>query len=194
MKQILHTSRLLLRPFCPKDASDLYSLLQPPQVHRFLPLFPPSTVTEASQMLQDRFAPLKEAAPGGRYAIEERGSGALAGYITLDPQNSHDLGYALGIRFWKQGYAQEACRAVIRAAKEQGLCYLTATHDRDNTRSGTVMQRLGMRYCYSYRELWQPKNISVIFRLYQLDLQEEAQSDYSEYKNLYPWWIEDFTS
>ncbi len=32
------------------------------------------------------------------------------------------------------------------------------------------MQNIGMRYCYSYQEQWQPKDILVTFRLYQLDL------------------------
>ena len=32
------------------------------------------------------------------------------------------------------------------------------------------MQRLGMRYQYSYEEQWQPKNRLVLFRMYQLDL------------------------
>lgn len=32
------------------------------------------------------------------------------------------------------------------------------------------MRRLGMRYCYSYGEQWQPKDEWVIFRLYQLNL------------------------
>ena len=31
------------------------------------------------------------------------------------------------------------------------------------------MRKLGMTYRYSYQELWQPKNRTVIFRLYQLN-------------------------
>lgn len=50
------------------------------------------------------------------------------------------------------------------------------------------MQRLGMKYCYSYREQWQPKNRSVIFRMYQLDLQR-ACSVYAEYKKNSPEWF-----
>lgn len=32
------------------------------------------------------------------------------------------------------------------------------------------MRALGMRYCYSYEEQWQPKDFPVLFRLYQLNL------------------------
>lgn len=31
------------------------------------------------------------------------------------------------------------------------------------------MQALGMRYKYSYEEMWQPKNFLVTFRMYQLN-------------------------
>lgn len=42
------------------------------------------------------------------------------------------------------------------------------------------MKRLGMRYCYSYEELWQPKNFKVVFRMYQynLDGEERVFRDY----------------
>lgn len=58
----------------------------------------------------------------------------------------------------------------------------------DMLKSGAVMQRLGMKYCYSYREQWQPKNRSVIFRMYQLDLQR-ACPVYAEYKKNSPEWF-----
>ena len=38
------------------------------------------------------------------------------------------------------------------------------------TRSGGVMRNLGMKYRYSYEEQWQPKNLLVTFRMYQLNL------------------------
>ena len=55
----------------------------------------------------------------------------------------------------------EAGRAVVRRLRETGIPYPTATHDGNNPRSGGVMQNLGMKYCYSYEEQWQPKDILV---------------------------------
>ena len=43
------------------------------------------------------------------------------------------------------------------------------------------MQKLGMHYCYSYQEQWQPKNIPVIFRMYQMNLDGNAHKIYSQY-------------
>ena len=81
----------------------------------------------------------------------------------------YDLGYGLRHEFWHRGITTEAARAVVERVEADGLPYLTATHDVNNPRSGSVMRRLGMKYCYSYQEQWQPKDCLVTFRLYQLN-------------------------
>lgn len=65
--------------------------------------------------------------------------------------------------------------------KRDGLPYLTATHDRNNPRSGGVMRNLGMVYQYSYEEQWQPKDIPVVFRMYQLNLNGSKAQVYRKY-------------
>ena len=47
------------------------------------------------------------------------------------------------------------------------------------------MKRLGMKYRYSYQEQWQPKNIQVIFRMYQLNLDGREDRVYSAYWDRY---------
>lgn len=42
-----------------------------------------------------------------------------------------------------------------------------------------------MRYMYSYEELWQPKNLLVTFRMYQLNL-DGVDRVYRAYWNRYP--------
>ena len=66
----------------------------------------------------------------------------------------------------------------IRAA---GYPYITATHAVHNPRSGGVMKKLGMTYRYSYVEQWQPKNIPVTFRMYQVNLDGCTGRVYREY-------------
>lgn len=64
---------------------------------------------------------------------------------------------------------------------EDGIPYITATHDINNPQSGEVMKRLGMTYKYSYEEQWQPKNFLVIFRMYQLNLDGNDNRIYKKY-------------
>ena len=54
------------------------------------------------------------------------------------------------------------------------------------TGSGKVMQKLGMVYHYSYREQWQPKDISVVFRMYQLNLDGDNNRLYRAYWDKFP--------
>lgn len=44
-------------------------------------------------------------------------------------------------------------------------------------------------YRYSYREKWQPKDIWVTFRMYELDL-DGAERTYEGYKKKYQYFIE----
>ena len=105
------------------------------------------------------------------YAIALKENDRLIGYVYLhDIGGENDLGYALAKQYWGQGYASEACRAVVAQLREDGLPYITATHDVNNPRSGEVMKKIGMKYECSYDEFWQPKNIWVIFKKYRLIL------------------------
>ena len=53
------------------------------------------------------------------------------------------------------------------------------------------MEKLSMRYCYTYREQWQPKDIPVDFRMYQLNLDGEEGRVYRGYWEKYPHFIEE---
>ena len=75
---------------------------------------------------------------------------------------------------------------MIRQLQRDGIPYITATHDINNPRSGQVMRRLGMRYQYSYEELWQPKDFLVTFRMYQRNLDGDDSRVYRGYWNQYP--------
>lgn len=55
----------------------------------------------------------------------------------------------------------------------------------NNPHSGYVMKAIGMKYQYTYQELWQPKNKLVYFRMYQLSFVEN-QNVYKKYWDMYP--------
>ena len=100
--------------------------------------------------------------------------------------DSRDFGYGLRKDFWGKGIASEAAAAVVERLKNAGYDYITATHDVNNPKSGEVMKRIGMKYCYSYVEQWQPKNIPVTFRMYQLNFDGSNERVYMDYWHTYP--------
>ena len=70
-----------------------------------------------------------------------------AGLKLADWENrTGDIGYVLHPDHWRQGYAQEAARALMDAGfREIGLQRIFATCDQRNKASARVMERLGLR-------------------------------------------------
>lgn len=177
----LETERLILRKFTEKDLEALYLLLQDQEVNTFLPWFPLKSRDEARTFFEERFAAHYKKTRAYRYAICLKSEGPPIGYINAEMDDSHDFGYALRKEFWHKGIVTEAGRAVIERLKKDGIPYITATHDVHNPRSGGVMKQLGMQYRYSYEEQWQPKDILVTFRMYQLNFDGEQERIYKKY-------------
>lgn len=178
---LLETDRLILRRFTTKDAPALFSILKDKQVNRFLPWFPLKTIEEARIHLQENYLKHYTEGTGYHYAICLKADSLPIGYINVSHGPSHDFGYGLKKEFWNQGIVTEGCRAVLELLKAAGLPYVTATHDIHNPRSGAVMKKLGMAYRYSYKEQWQPKNILVTFRMYQLNLDARTDRIFTKY-------------
>ena len=181
----LKTERLILRKFTERDIEALYRILRDKEVNRFLPWYPLQSMEEAETFYQERYA-AKYAEPRGyQYAICLKSDDRPIGYIKVDMQEHHDFGYGLRREFWHRGIVTEAGKAVVEQVRADGLPYITATHDVQNPRSGAVMQKLGMTYRYSYIEQWQPKDIRVTFRMYQLNFDGNEQRVYKKYWNQY---------
>ena len=166
----LETERLILRRFTEADLEALFLILKDEEANAFLPWYPVKSMDEAMSFYQERYAVRYRQPQAYAYAVCLKSDGFPIGYMKVDMEEPHDFGYALRKEFWHRGIATEAGRAVVAQVRRDGLPYITATHDRNNPRSGRVMRNVGMIYQYSYEEQWQPKNIPVIFRMYQLNL------------------------
>lgn len=178
----IETERLILRKFTEKDIDAFFSILSDKEVNKFLPMFPLKDIDQAKQYLQERYL-----VPSGyHYSICLKVDNIPIGFINVSDNESYDLGYGLKKELWHKGIVTEASKAVIEQLKKDGIPYITATHDVKNPRSGAVMKKIGMTYQYSYEEQWQPKDILVTFRMYQLNFDEQKDRVYKEYWNKYP--------
>ena len=146
-----------------------------------MPWFPLKSIEEAQSFFETRYAADYERPQAYAYAICLKEDNCPIGYIKVDMEESHDLGYGLRKEFWHRGIVTEAGKAVTAQVKKDGIPYVTATHDVNNPRSGRVMRRLGMKYQYSYEEQWQPKDFLVTFRMYQLNFDERDRSVFKKY-------------
>ncbi|MBC8595122.1 GNAT family N-acetyltransferase [Oscillospiraceae bacterium N12] len=182
----LETGRLILRKFTEYDLEALFLILKDEEVNRFLPWYPIKDLEETKKFYEERYASKYAQPQAYAYAICLKEDNYPIGYIKVDMEEHHDFGYGLRKEFWHKGIVSEAGKAVVEQVKNDGLPYITATHDRNNPRSGNVMRACGMKYCYTYQELWQPKNFLVEFRLYQLNFTKEDNWMYKEYWDKYP--------
>ncbi len=178
----LKTDRLILRNFEPSDSDmeALYLLLKDKEVNTFLPWFPVKDMEETKAFYEKHFKNKEYS-----FAVCFKEDNIPIGYIKAAMDDSHDFGYALRKEFWHRGITAEAGLALVQQLKKDGIPYITATHDKNNPRSGNVMRRIGMKYCYSYEEQWQPKDFLVTFRMYQLNFDGQQDRVYQKYWNLY---------
>ncbi len=166
----LETERLILRKFTEDDLEALYYIHSDEEVNRFLPWFPLRDMEDARVFYEEQLVSRYREERAYNYAVCMKKNDYPVGYVNVSMDDSYDFGYGLRREFWHRGIITEAGKAVIEQLRIDEIPYITATHDVNNPRSGRVMKRLGMKYRYSYQEQWQPKNIQVIFRMYQLNL------------------------
>lgn len=183
---VIETNRLILRKFTKEDAKALFLILKDKEVNTFLPLFPLETIDETGKHLQENYLNSYKQPTGYHYAICLKSNNIPIGYVNVGDDDSCDFGYGLRKDFWHKGIVTEACEAVVDRLREAGFIYITATHDVNNPRSGEVMKKVGMTYRYSYKELWQPKDILVTFRMYQLNFDGQEERLYQKYWDKYP--------
>lgn len=177
----LETERLILRKFTEDDLKALFNIYKDKEVNTFLPWLPLKSMEEAKVFFNEQYIEAYKQPNGYKYAICLKTDNLSIGYVNVSMEDSHDFGYGLLKQFWKQGIVTEASKAVVEQLKKDGIVYITATHDINNPSSGSVMKKLGMQYQYSYEEQWQPKNILVTFRMYQLNFDNNKERIYKKY-------------
>ena len=179
----LETERLILRKFTEDDLEALYYIHSDEEVNRFLPWFPLRNMEDARVFYEEQLVSRYREERAYNYAVCMKENDYPVGYVNVSMDDSYDFGYGLRREFWHRGIITEAGKAAIEQLRIDEIPYITATHDVNNPRSGRVMKRLGMKYRYSYQEQWQPKNIQVIFRMYQLNLDGNESRIYQRYWN-----------
>lgn len=149
-QESLETERLFLRPFDLEDA---------PEVQRLAGAFEVADTTlniphpyregmaEAWILTHNQ---LFRAGVLANFAVTLRHERTLIGAVGLRIDPAHEraeLGYWIGVPYWRQGYCTEAARAAIHFGFERlGLHRIHASHLSRNPASGRVMQKLGMRH------------------------------------------------
>jgi RimJ/RimL family protein N-acetyltransferase len=139
------TDRLLLRPGWPEDSEALFRAVADEGIVRNLASAPwPYRLTDAEAFLATERKPLEPS-----FLIFRRTDGApeLIGSVGFGrrPDGELEFGYWIARDHWGLGYATEAGRAAVDAARILGVRKLHAGHFVDNPASGRVLTKLGFR-------------------------------------------------
>ncbi|WP_279050251.1 GNAT family N-acetyltransferase [Cedecea davisae] len=143
------TERLILRPWREEDLPSFAEMNADPEVMRYF--LNPLTEDESRDYLESFRQRMAENG-FGFWALEERSSGELAGFVglnrpgyTLPFSPCVEIGWRLRKAFWGKGYAPEAAARALRVGfEEYGLESIVAFTALPNMPSQRVMEKLGM--------------------------------------------------
>lgn len=154
----MRTSRLHLRPLTEDNQDDIIDLDSDPQVMKYVHSGRPLTQEEAVQDHQERLLACRQV-PGLGYWAAYLG-GAFIGWGTISPIQSNDgtfdalraeLGYRISSHFWRQGYAKEMARELLRYGFEElGLKEVIGQTMAVNEASRATMKACGMRHVRTF--------------------------------------------
>ena len=149
--QPIETEHLILRPYTAADAQAMYqNWASSEEVTRYL-TWPPHSSAEASRMLLKAWEESYQNPAVYHWGITLKGSDTVIGDISVVHMNEKtaaaELGWCLGQSFWGKGIMPEAALAVLNYLFDRvGFHRVEARHDKNNPKSGRVMQKIGLQY------------------------------------------------
>ena len=154
----LQTARLDLRPLAPADAGAVFAMRSDPAVQRY-GSHGPWTDPQAAIDYIERNILAMAAGTHIQLAVVRRADAAVIGTVTLYALDAQcrraDVGYALLVSEWGQGYASEAVTALLDWGFEHlDLNRVEADIDPRNTPSACLLERLGFLREGHLRERW----------------------------------------
>jgi RimJ/RimL family protein N-acetyltransferase len=154
----LRTARLDLRPLAPPDAAAVYAMRSDPVVQRY-GSHPAWTDPQLAVDYIERDIQAMAAGTHAQFAVVRRADAAVIGTVTLYALDAQcrraEVGYALRVSEWGQGYANEAVTALLDWGFEHlDLNRIEADIDPRNEPSARALERLGFAREGHLRERW----------------------------------------
>lgn len=148
---ILETKRLVLREFTMEDLPAFHELMSDADVMEFSLSGPLKNIEQSKKRLEEHIITHYQKFGYGVYAVYERDNFknfvGLAGFYNqkVDNDNYIELGYRLHPKYWGQGLATEACKALCQYAFEKfKFNELISMIEPKNVKSIQVAKKIGM--------------------------------------------------
>jgi RimJ/RimL family protein N-acetyltransferase len=145
----LETPRLVLRRPTVEDVELAFeSYASDPEITRYLTWTAHTSAAQTRDYFQQAIDAWDLRMGHRMWLIERKEDGVLMGTIGCTVYfHRVEIGFALGSRFWGEGYMPEALARVCDAAFADGrIARVQALCDAENTASSRVMEKVGMQY------------------------------------------------
>jgi RimJ/RimL family protein N-acetyltransferase len=146
----LETKRLILEPASTAFAAVQLELMNTPKWLTNIGDRNVNTIPEAEQYIATKMLPQYEELGFGNYYILLKETAQVIGCVGIynRPElESYDFGFALLPRYEKQGYAYEASKCLLQAAKNSlGIKTLLAITTASNVESQRLLKKLGFQF------------------------------------------------
>ena len=149
--QKIKTERLVLRKFRRDDAEAIFeNWISDPEVSKYMVWNHQTSIDETKKWLKKIIGKYKEL-DSYNWGIELEKTGDLIGSISANKAEKidkcYEIGYAIGRKFWRNGYATESLKAVVEfLINEEGIRKFICRYAKDNQVSGSVIRKVGFEY------------------------------------------------
>jgi [ribosomal protein S5]-alanine N-acetyltransferase len=145
----IETERLLLRKITLSDASDMFEYGCDPAVSKYTTWSTHTSIEDTKYFIKTLLKMYKkrELVDWGIVHKAENKFIGTCGYVAWSMTNSRaEMGYALGSKYWNQGYMSEAVNAMMEFGfREMQLNRIEGKCKADNIASARVMEKVGMK-------------------------------------------------
>jgi ribosomal-protein-alanine N-acetyltransferase len=153
MERILETERLYLRQFTLADAGMLYEMHRDPAITKYTgdPI-PWNSVGLVEQILKDVLLPQYKNNIG-RWATHLKEDDTFIGWCGLkDVGGEVDLGYRFIQKYWGNGYATEAAKAVLQYGIDNNIKKIVGCASIENKASVNILKKIGLTFLEFYTQ------------------------------------------
>lgn len=135
------TDRLIIRDFSESDVNDLHEIIGDTETMKFCE--PAYSFEQTESFLLD-FCIAKKCA----FAVVHKESQKVLGYILFKAweETIYEMGWIFNKKFWRKGYAYEACSNIIKYAFKQLNVRKIVAETIDTQKSIGLMKKLGMKF------------------------------------------------
>lgn len=136
----IETERMIVRNFISDDAKDLQEILGDTETMKHCE---PAYDFEKTQKFLEEFCIARK----GAVAAVLKDSKKVIGYILFKPleESVYEIGWIFHKAYWRQGYAYEACSALIAHGFRDLHIHKVIAETIDGQKSVRLMEKLGMK-------------------------------------------------